>query len=212
MMQLTYTRRREIQRGQRGVTLLEILVTILIVAVGLLGLAGLQARIQAAEIESYQRVQAIVMLQDMVDRLTANRKQATSYVFSVGTGGSYNGGVVEDCTAFTASPDLYRRDLCEWNNALLGTSENSASGPTALLGAMTGGRGCITNPVTTMPYEFVVSVAWQGLTPTAVPTASTCGQGQYGTNDAHRRVISQRVVFSCLQNDAGGTTCLATTP
>ena len=200
---------KSLRHKQYGVTMIEVLVTIVIVTIGLLGLAGLQARIQAAEIESYQRVQAIVLLQDMVDRITANRKQATSYGVNVGAGG-YNGGAIDNCAAYGAAPaDLYRRDLCEWNNALLGASETLGS---AKLGAMIGGRGCITNPVTTMPYEFVVSVAWQGLTPTSVPTASTCGQGQYGTNDAHRRVISQRVVFSCLQNNAAGIICLATTP
>ncbi len=200
---------------EQGVTLLEVLVTILIVTFGLLGLAGLQARIQAAEIESYQRVQALVLLQDMVDRISANRKQATSYGVNVGTGG-YSGGAIDDCTAYTAAADLYRRDLCEWNNALIGAAENNGtcttSNKSGCVGAMMGGRGCITNSVATMPYEFVVSVAWQGLTPTSVPTVSTCGQGQYGTNDAHRRVVSTRVVFSCLLNLDDGVTCASATP
>ena len=41
-----------IPRGnkQLGVTMIEILVTIVIVVIGLLGLAGLQARIQTAEL------------------------------------------------------------------------------------------------------------------------------------------------------------------
>lgn len=194
----------DIRRSHRehGFTMLEVLVTIVIVAVGLLGLAGLQARIQAADIESYQRVQAIVLLQDMVDRIRANRHQSVNYVTaSVGTGSA-----LANCSAMSG----YQRDLCEWNNALLGAAESSSGG--AALGAMIGARGCISNPVTSMPYEFVVSVAWQGLTPTSVPTASTCGQGQYGTNDAHRRVVTTRVVFSCLQNNADGTTCTSATP
>lgn len=187
---------------QRGVTLIEVLVTIVIVTIGLLGLAGLQARIQAADLESYQRVQALILMQDMVDRLKANRNQAVSYVTaSVGTGSAL--GV---CGPMTG----YQRDLCEWSNTLLGASESS--GGTAL-GAMIGARGCISNPVAVMPYQFVVSVAWQGLTPTAVPTVSTCGVGQYGANDALRRVVATRVVFSCLQNATGApTTCDATTP
>ncbi len=197
------------QRSQRGVTLLEVLVTILIVTFGLLGLAGLQARIQTAELESYQRVQALVLLQDMVDRLTANRKAAVQYVTTstlVGSGLAVGTGSTVDCSAPTTS---HMKDLCNWNSALLGSAE--AEGSTKL-GAMIGARGCISNPVTTMPYEFVVSVAWQGLTPTATPTASTCGQGQYGTNDAHRRVVSQRVIFACLQSTDDGITCAAATP
>ena len=206
-MQSTYpTRGGQIQRGQRGVTLLEVLVTILIVAVGLLGLAGLQARIQTAELESYQRVQALVLLQDMVDRLRANRHEAVQYVTTtpLGTG---------TASAVCGAAGGYAKELCEWNNALLGASETiTLGGVTKNLGAMTDARGCITNPVTTMPYEFVVSVAWQGMTPTATPTASTCGQGQYGSNDANRRLVTTRVLFSCLQSAANGVTCLATTP
>ncbi len=191
---------------EKGVTLLEVLVTILIVTVGLLGLAGLQMHIQSAEIESYQRVQAIVLMQDMVDRLRANRHQATSYATS---GAAVGTGSTLDCT--TAPPaNGYLKDLCDWHSALLGASETGSDGSTKL-GAMIGARGCITNPVTTMPHEFVVAVAWQGLTPTAAPTGSTCGTDEYGT-DTKRRVITTRVVFSCLQNQADGTTCEQATP
>jgi len=184
---------------ERGVTLLEVLVTILIVTFGLLGLAGLQARIQAAELESYQRVQAIVLMQEMVDRLRANRHEAVSYVATVGTG-----------STVTSASSGFQRDLYEWHNALLGASEIGGAG-SPKLGAMKDARGCITNPVTTMPYEFVVAVAWQGLTPTSAPTASTCGKDQYGANDANRRVVTTRVLFSCLQNSVG-TTCASATP
>ena len=192
-------------KTEQGVTLLEVLVTILIVTVGLLGLAGLQARIQVAEIESYQRVQALVLLQDMVDRISANRKQANLYSAAVGNGG-YSGGTVDDCTAYSDATSLYRRDLCEWNNALLGTSEASGG---AQLGAMTGARGCIT--ATANPFEFDVAVAWQGLAPTSVPTVSACGQDLYGP-DANRRVVATRVVFSCLLNLSDGVTCASAAP
>ena len=182
---------------QRGVTMIEVLVTIVIVVIGLLGLAGLQARIQTAEIESYQRVQAIVLMQDMVDRLRSNRNEATSYVTTVGTGSTVASATIG-----------FQRDLYEWHNTLLGASETDGS---AKLGAMIDARGCVT-AVTGKPFEFDVAVAWQGLTPTSVPTVSTCGAGQYGSNDANRRVINTRVVFACLLSAADGTTCVATGP
>lgn len=188
---------------QHGVTMIEVLVTIVIVTIGLLGLAGLQARIQSAELESYQRVQAIILLQDMVDRLTANRKEAVSYKDKTTGAGS----------TVASATNGFQRDLYEWHNALLGASETDSGGGVKL-GAMIGARGCITGPAagTAMPHEYVVAVAWQGMTPTAAPTASTCGSGGYGSNDALRRVITTRVVFSCLQSNAAGTTCLASTP
>ena len=152
-----------VRRHECGVTMLEVLITIVIVVFGLLGLAGLQARMQAAELESYQRTQALVLLQDMVDRITTNRKNAVQYV----TAGVGTGTAEADCTLLNG----HQRDLCEWSNALLGASEKSGG---VKVGAMIGARGCITNPVAAPPREFVIAIAWQGLTPTTTPAGSTC--------------------------------------
>lgn len=184
--------------GERGFTMLEVLITIVILAIGLLGVAGLQARMQLAEIEAYQRAQAIVLLQDMVARINANRKNAMSYVTASPRG---TDNAVENCVGLTGAS----LDLCEWNNALLGATETSGGGQN--VGAMNGARGCITNTVATMPREFVIAVAWQGITPTAAPASTTCGQGSYG-NDATRRAMVARVVIGCLQNDPATGVCV----
>jgi len=187
-------------KRERGFTMLEVLVTIVILAMGLLGVAGLQARMQVAEMESYQRAQAIVLLGDMVTRINANRKNATSYVTATPQG---TGNAVADCSGLT---DRAALDLCAWNNALLGANETTG---TQTIGAMIGARGCIANTVATMPRQFVVAVVWQGLSPTVAPGATTCGQGSYG-NDAARRAIVANVMIGCLQNDPA--TGLCTTP
>ncbi len=182
--------------AQRGITMIEVLVTIVIVAFGLLGVASLQARMQLAEIEAYQRAQAIVLLQDMVSRINANRKNSMAYAgAAVGTGNA-----IQNCAGLTGAA----LDLCEWNNALLGASEEKTTGAiTEQVGAMIGARGCITNTVATMPREFVVAVVWQGLNPTQVPASTTCGQNQYG-NEAMRRAMVANVKIGCLQNDVAG--------
>src|SRR4051812_34767512 len=66
----------------KGFTMIEVLVSLFIVTLGLLGLAALQAKAQQAELESYQRAQALVLVQDMVDRINANRKTAGCYAFT----------------------------------------------------------------------------------------------------------------------------------
>ena len=190
--------------GARGMTMLEVLITIVILAFGLLGVAGLQARIQVAEVEAYQRAQAIVLLQDMVDRVTAGRKTATDYVTGtatpLGTGQS-----VEDClTVLAPVTGGYKLDLCEWSNALLGAAETKG---VASVGAMIGARGCITNPVTAMPREFVVAVVWQGTIPTVSPASTVCGKDLFG-DDRYRRAMVARVVIGCLQNDPGTGLCV----
>ena len=105
---------------QGGTTMIEVLVAIVIVVVGLLGLAGLQSRASVAEMESFQRAQALLLMQDMVDRINANRKNAASYATStpLGTGNS-----AVDCSGKSGKA----LDLCEWNNSLLGAAETSGA-------------------------------------------------------------------------------------
>ena len=186
--------------GERGATLIEVLVTIVILTFGLLGVAGLQVRMHLAQAESYHRSHAVLLLQDIVDRVNANRINALNYVTPAALG---TGSAVQDCTGLTGAA----LDLCEWNNALLGTAESTASGQNA--GGMIGARGCIANVVASMSREFVVAVTWQGLVPTVAPASTPCGQGLYG-NEQTRRALVARVTIGCLQNDP--TTGLCVTP
>lgn len=61
--------------GQRGVTLIEILITLLVLAVGLLGLAALQSvSLRAGQI-SLNRTQAVNLAYEVIDHARANRSQ-----------------------------------------------------------------------------------------------------------------------------------------
>src|SRR5258708_34127414 len=70
---------------QSGFTLLEVLVALTILVFGLLGLIGMQAQSQIATFESYQRGQALILMQDMADRLATNRKPAGCYALTTST-------------------------------------------------------------------------------------------------------------------------------
>ena len=184
--------------GERGLTLIEVLVTIAILSIGLLGVAALQARMQLAQAESYHRAHAVLLLQDMVDRLNANRHDALDYVTGKALGA---GNEIRDCSGRLGAA----LDLCEWNNALLGAAEVTADGQQA--GGMIDARGCVSNVVATMPREFVVAVTWQGLAPTVAPAAIPCGQGLYG-DERMRRALVARVTVGCLQNDTATGQCV----
>lgn len=190
------TRNLPSRRRSSGVSMLEVLVAIFVLTIGLLGTASMQSQMQTTQVESYQRAQAIVLLQDMVDRVNANRKDVANYV------AADLGLAAQDCSVPTT---VAGKDLCEWNNALFGAAEMKG---TQTLGAMTGARGCITNPVTTMPREVVVAVVWQGMRPTVAPGGTTCGQNQYGAGDKQRRALVARITIGCLQNDPTSGTCV----
>lgn len=183
--------------SQRGSSLIEVLVTLVILMLGLLGLVGLMVQSQRSQMESYQRMQALVVLQDMVNRINTNRKAADCYALTaadgsgfLGTAGTGHATLPSTCPVTTPAitADQQTRaisDLTEWSNLLVGSAEVSSDG--ADVGAMLGARGCITL-VSSGVYQ--VSVVWQGGGRTvAPPTDVTCGAGLYG-DEALRRAVS----------------------
>ncbi len=191
---------------QRGFSMIEILVSLLILVLGLLGLIGLQARAQVAEFESYQRGQALILVQDMVDRMNTNRKAVLCYAITtspaagtpaLGTGfaGTPACGAAVGTAATRAIADA---DLVAWDGLLKGSAETLAGGS---VGAMLGARGCVV-AVDAANGFYRVAVAWQGMAATTSPVnvdaAATCGLNLYG-NDAQRREVGVTVRVANLQ-------------
>jgi type IV pilus assembly protein PilV len=175
-----------------GSSLIEILVTLIIVAVGLLGLAATQAAMQTADVESYQRSQALVLINDMLDRINANRYAAQCYAVTTATAGSpYLGAPgsghlgAPACALGSVTVEQLAQantDLQEWNDLLNGAAEARDGSD---VGAMSGARGCVSFDAATGAYTIVVS--WQGRSDTFAPVVS-CANGLYGAETQRRAV------------------------
>lgn len=103
---------------QAGYGLIEVLVAVLVLAVGLLGLAGLQTQSLRFNNEAYFRTQATMLAMDMADRLRSNLKTARtspgSYTFTKteSTPESFT-----DCTEGPCSPSqLAQYDFKVWKD------------------------------------------------------------------------------------------------
>lgn len=187
--------------AEAGFALIEVLVALVILLFGLLGLAGVSARANLAEMESYQRAQALLLVQDMADRLNANRKVATCY--SNGTTGIQLGtGATSPpaCTMGDAQQQaLAATDLSAWNKMLNGQAEVLSG---SKIGAMIGARGCVTQD-DAANHIYLISVSWQGLASTYAPkladgtTPFPCGNGSYGDEKQHR-VVTTKVRIGVL--------------
>lgn len=178
-------------------------MSLLIIVVGLLGLAGLQVRIQQAEFESYQRAQALVLLQDMVERIHQQRFVAACFRFTTDTvnGTPYLGTgatATPACSLSAVSNDNTQAvsSLTEWNSWLQGAAETKGG---AAAGAMVGARGCVSYgagtelqnpPGTPLPDTgiYTVAISWQGTIDTFAPT-DNCANGLYGA-ETRRRVVT----------------------
>jgi type IV pilus assembly protein PilV len=184
------------RRRMLGTSMIEVLVTMVIIAFGLLGMAGLQVRMQSSELESYQRSQALLLLEDMANRMAANRPAMLAGSYTVAAATPVGAGMT--CTALGTSPTTVERDLHDWCDALQGAAETSGG---SKLGALVGGRGCI-EPVGS---DYMVTVAWQGLTPlTAPPSSVGCGANSFDAasgpcvSDRCRRTVTTLVRIATL--------------
>lgn len=189
---------------QQGLSMLEVLISLLILVFGLLGMIGLQARAQIGTFESYQRGQALILVQDMADRLLVNRDAVSCYVITTNTtngtpylGTGYTG--TPTCVTAAGTADMQTRaatDMTAWDGALKGVAESSGG---TNVGGLLGARGCISFDTTTNRYR--ISVAWQGMAATVAPTAgdtlATCGKDLYGA-EAQRREVNVTLIIATL--------------
>ena len=108
---------------QKGFSLLEVLITLVIISFGLLGIAGIIVNSLKNNHSSYSRTQASVLANDIIDRMRANRTTAATspYPYNLAMTGTPSGsGVVLN-------------DLTEWR-ASLATAMPSGTGSIALDG------------------------------------------------------------------------------
>lgn len=170
----------------RGFSMIEVLITLIIVTFGLLGMANFVTRATAASVEASQRARASALLQDMAGRLSSNKPAAAA--------DAYNTDAALGETALTncALPTTAERDLCEWNNLLAGTNETAAGGAAPVLTF----RGCITRPNAVDPV-FVITVAWATNLP-GIPPADSCAAGAFGSDESLRRTLRTVVRVATL--------------
>jgi type IV pilus assembly protein PilV len=76
-------RRAPVQHIQRGFSLLEVLVAVLVLSIGLLGLAGLYAVGLRSVDSANLRTQATILAEDMLERMRANREAATAGAYDI---------------------------------------------------------------------------------------------------------------------------------
>lgn len=99
--------------GCRGLTLVEILIALLILSIGLLGLAGLQTTSLKFNTSAYYRTQATQLAYDFADRMRANRQAALDGGYTI---------ALEDpppaCGAAVGDGTVVQDDIAAWRNAL----------------------------------------------------------------------------------------------
>lgn len=194
-------------RAGRGFSLIEVLVSVVVVSVGALSVASLQLVSKRAVRDAGQRLEATQLAHGLIERLNANNSQAALQQY-VATAAPYLGlgrlsGPSEPVPASTctdSSPctpeQLAQYDLWLWERLLDGTTEqiNGAETggllfPTACLQAPAAGAG--------QPGNYTLVISFRGAAALPSNTAISCGAGAvfddgeplYGEQDRFRRSI-----------------------
>ena len=137
--------------NQRGVTIVEGLVALVILSVGMLGIASLYVASLKSGRTALIRTEAVNLVNDMIDRIRANGAGRGAYAtasFSAGQGSNpCNAGGEDACS----NTELAKRDLNTWLAAVTNTLPGGGTGATV---TFVDGAGIA-------PDRYRVSVGWR---------------------------------------------------
>lgn len=106
-----------LMNGSAGFTLIEILISVVVLAIGLLGMAALQMNGLRNNQSAYFRAQATQLAYDMADRMRTNIVEARD----AASGGTYNNGAstANNCaTGPCTTAQMTGYDFSQWNAEL----------------------------------------------------------------------------------------------
>jgi len=147
-----------------GFTLLELLIAIVVLSVGLLGVASLQLISLKNNQSTLFHSEASVLAYNIIDRMRVNRKEVVNY----STGGSYWNYGSNCATAKLTGSNLYVKDINDWLQTLCKR--------------LPSGQGKIA--IDSSKSQIVVSVQWddsRGIGQTSGAIRTITVQSQYCT-------------------------------
>ncbi|SRR5690606_36774448 len=104
------------KNNQHGVGLIEVLVALLILAVGVMGFIALQYRAIEATAESGSRIQAINLARDLAERMRVNRGAEEVYAFQLNTANTQRVFPTNCFNVNCSSTDLADFDVAQVSN------------------------------------------------------------------------------------------------
>ena len=159
-------------KNVKGFTLIEVLVSVLILSTGLLGLVGLQTAGMRNIIGSYNRTQASQLASGMADRIRANVADLNAGT----TGGTSIYATKGNPLTVTApaSPNpcltagnttcdpaaMAQNDLYQWSQALNDTSNGLVKTGTITVTDPNGAAVAVCPQTAPLPFQVTVTVSW----------------------------------------------------
>lgn len=146
-----------LRRIQSGFTLIEVLIAVLVLSIGLLGLAALQTSGLSMNHSAYLRSQATILAADMADRMRANRAGVTADDYNNPSSSAHAGCTT---TGGCNSSDLAENDMFEWSTAL-GDALPAGEGVVCLDSDPADGTGVAANGCDGGGNVYAIKIWWR---------------------------------------------------
>lgn len=102
---------------QAGVGLIEIMVAVLVLGIGILGIASTQIISLQMNTQSQNRSQAVLLAEDILDRIRANSDNPGAYALAQGNAQGADNGAC-DTSFVPANASVSANDIAAWENSL----------------------------------------------------------------------------------------------
>ncbi|MDB2385813.1 type IV pilus modification protein PilV [Shewanella sp.] len=155
------------KQPQLGLTLIELMVSLVILVIGLIGIFNLHIVAKHGSFESFQQTQAAYLAHDIVNRMKLNRSELSNYA------DTYTGvrEKVNSCeTKICSTTQMLHWDQYQWDQTLLGALEQAEG---RNIGGLDSPIACVTEGA----GEVSVTITWRGVRALGSPatTPSDCG-------------------------------------
>ncbi len=153
-----------------GFTMIEVLVAMIIISVGLLGIAGLVVKSRKNIVEVQQRSIALQLAGDLLARINANNSGLASYNGTITAAPAQPGTLCNAANANCTPAQTAAFDLWQWGSALYGNEVQTAANTNA--GGLISPLACININNT----DVTLTIVWRGkFTRPDTRPAVTCG-------------------------------------
>ena len=98
----------------KGFSLVEVLVALLVLAVGLLGMLLLQTRGSQLNQSAYLQSQAMFLAEDIVERMRANVAMVENYDIDFGSEAAVGADACDDASSPCTAAEMVEADIAQW--------------------------------------------------------------------------------------------------
>lgn len=137
----------ELEIKNRGFTLLEVLIALVVLSVGMLGIAALYVDSVARGRSALARTKAVVLATDMADRIRANSIAGAAYGGAAANNGCTDG--VASGNKLCTPAEMAGHDLMLWQTVI--------SDPRV---GLPDGVGTVVYDGATNPDTYIISISW----------------------------------------------------